>query len=192
MSCLLCLPPPPCRLQGSQKELLNLTQQDYVNRIEELNQSLQDAWASDQKVKALKIVIQVRPSDLLCVLVSFSFRVSWVKLLSEERGFSEACLQVSPGSSHLFCRRVLLWEAVMVDLVFTRWLIPGPPRAAAELMMPPGFCSSRFLGWPLTHLRLVQTKDRPTVWVSLTRFPLSLRNQWLCVPDKCILQSYPA
>uniref|UniRef100_A0A3Q2I028 VPS35 endosomal protein-sorting factor-like n=1 Tax=Equus caballus TaxID=9796 RepID=A0A3Q2I028_HORSE len=45
--------------EGSQKELLNLTQQDYVNRIEELNQSLKDAWASDQKVKALKIVIQV-------------------------------------------------------------------------------------------------------------------------------------
>uniref|UniRef100_A0A670K056 VPS35 endosomal protein-sorting factor-like n=1 Tax=Podarcis muralis TaxID=64176 RepID=A0A670K056_PODMU len=46
--------------EGSQKELLNLTQQDYTNRIEELNQSLKDAWASDQKVKALKIVIQVR------------------------------------------------------------------------------------------------------------------------------------
>uniref|UniRef100_A0A8C3FWS8 VPS35 endosomal protein-sorting factor-like n=1 Tax=Chrysemys picta bellii TaxID=8478 RepID=A0A8C3FWS8_CHRPI len=45
--------------QGSQKELLNLTQQDYMNRIEDLNQSLKDAWASDQKVKALKIVIQV-------------------------------------------------------------------------------------------------------------------------------------
>ncbi|XP_049645054.1 VPS35 endosomal protein-sorting factor-like isoform X1 [Suncus etruscus] len=44
--------------EGSQKELLNLTQQDYMNRIEELNQSLRDAWASDQKVKALKIVIQ--------------------------------------------------------------------------------------------------------------------------------------
>uniref|UniRef100_A0A7M4FVA8 VPS35 endosomal protein-sorting factor-like n=1 Tax=Crocodylus porosus TaxID=8502 RepID=A0A7M4FVA8_CROPO len=44
--------------EGSQKELLNLTQQDYINRIEELNQSLKDAWSSDQKVKALKIVIQ--------------------------------------------------------------------------------------------------------------------------------------
>nr|XP_008122571.1 PREDICTED: UPF0505 protein C16orf62 [Anolis carolinensis] len=44
--------------EGSQKELLNLTQQDYTHRIEELNQSLKDAWASDQKVKALKIVIQ--------------------------------------------------------------------------------------------------------------------------------------
>lgn len=46
-------------VQGSQKELLNLSQQDYANRIEELNQSLKEAWASDQKVKALKIVIQV-------------------------------------------------------------------------------------------------------------------------------------
>ncbi|OCT61509.1 VPS35 endosomal protein-sorting factor-like [Xenopus laevis] len=44
--------------EGSQKELLNLTQQDYISRIEELNQSLKDSWASDQKVKALKIVIQ--------------------------------------------------------------------------------------------------------------------------------------
>ncbi|KAM4025171.1 VPS35 endosomal protein-sorting factor-like isoform 2-T2 [Anomaloglossus baeobatrachus] len=44
--------------EGSQKELLNLTQQDYISRIEDLNQSLKDAWASDQKVKALKIVIQ--------------------------------------------------------------------------------------------------------------------------------------
>ncbi|XP_069036894.1 VPS35 endosomal protein-sorting factor-like [Lepisosteus oculatus] len=44
--------------EGSQKEMLNLSQQDYVNRIEELNQSLKEAWASDQKVRALKIVIQ--------------------------------------------------------------------------------------------------------------------------------------
>uniref|UniRef100_A0A8C1LS91 VPS35 endosomal protein-sorting factor-like n=1 Tax=Cyprinus carpio TaxID=7962 RepID=A0A8C1LS91_CYPCA len=44
--------------EGSQRELLNLSQQDYVNRIEELNQSLKEAWGSDQKVKALKIVIQ--------------------------------------------------------------------------------------------------------------------------------------
>ncbi|XP_038401929.1 VPS35 endosomal protein-sorting factor-like isoform X14 [Canis lupus familiaris] len=53
--------------EGSQKELLNLTQQDYVNRIEELNQSLKDAWASDQKVKALKIVIQDQPVNF-CLL----------------------------------------------------------------------------------------------------------------------------
>ncbi|XP_048869187.1 VPS35 endosomal protein-sorting factor-like isoform X2 [Brienomyrus brachyistius] len=44
--------------EGSQREMLNLSQQDYVNRIEELNQSLKEAWSSDQKVKALKIVIQ--------------------------------------------------------------------------------------------------------------------------------------
>ncbi len=33
MWCIVCA-------QGSQRELLNLSQQDYVNRIEELNQSL--------------------------------------------------------------------------------------------------------------------------------------------------------
>ncbi|KAM9424671.1 VPS35 endosomal protein-sorting factor-like isoform 1-T1 [Pholidichthys leucotaenia] len=44
--------------EGSHRELLNLSQQDYANRIEELNQSLKEAWATDQKVKALKIVIQ--------------------------------------------------------------------------------------------------------------------------------------
>uniref|UniRef100_A0A3B3ZWE1 VPS35 endosomal protein-sorting factor-like n=1 Tax=Periophthalmus magnuspinnatus TaxID=409849 RepID=A0A3B3ZWE1_9GOBI len=40
------------------EELDDLEEQDYANRIEELNQSLKEAWASDQKVKALKIVIQ--------------------------------------------------------------------------------------------------------------------------------------
>lgn len=50
-------------MQGSQRELLNLSQQDYANRIEELNQSLKEAWAADQKVKALKIVIQVVPQQ---------------------------------------------------------------------------------------------------------------------------------
>uniref|UniRef100_A0A4W4H174 VPS35 endosomal protein-sorting factor-like n=1 Tax=Electrophorus electricus TaxID=8005 RepID=A0A4W4H174_ELEEL len=44
--------------EGSQREMMNLSQQDYVNRIEDLNQSLKEAWSSDQKVKALKIVIQ--------------------------------------------------------------------------------------------------------------------------------------
>ena len=41
------------------KEMLNLSQQDYVNRINELNQALIASWDQDQKVKALKIAIQV-------------------------------------------------------------------------------------------------------------------------------------
>ncbi|XP_019615665.1 PREDICTED: UPF0505 protein C16orf62 homolog isoform X2 [Branchiostoma belcheri] len=44
--------------EGSVKEMLNLSQQDYVNRIEELNQALISAWEQDQRVKALKIAIQ--------------------------------------------------------------------------------------------------------------------------------------
>ncbi|XP_071966062.1 VPS35 endosomal protein-sorting factor-like isoform X2 [Antedon mediterranea] len=44
--------------EGSVKEMLNLSQQDYVNRINELNDALITSWEQDQKVKALKIAIQ--------------------------------------------------------------------------------------------------------------------------------------
>ncbi|XP_015778562.1 PREDICTED: UPF0505 protein C16orf62 homolog [Acropora digitifera] len=44
--------------EGSVKEMLNLGQQDYIKRIEELNQALINAWETDQRVKALKIAIQ--------------------------------------------------------------------------------------------------------------------------------------
>ena len=54
-----------CLLQGSVKEMLNLSQQEYVYRIEELNQALINAWDQDQKVKALKIAIQVSHSSKL-------------------------------------------------------------------------------------------------------------------------------
>ncbi|KAM5151572.1 VPS35 endosomal protein-sorting factor-like isoform 2-T2 [Mantella aurantiaca] len=67
--------------EGSQKELLNLTQQDYISRIEELNQSLKDAWASDQKVKALKIVIQC--SKLLSDTTVVRFYPSKFVLISD-------------------------------------------------------------------------------------------------------------
>ena len=39
--------------------MLNLSQQDYVSRIEDLNTALSQAWDQDQRVKALKIAIQV-------------------------------------------------------------------------------------------------------------------------------------
>ena len=45
--------------EGSVKETLNLTQQDYVKKIDDLNRSLMSAWDNDQRVKALKIAIQV-------------------------------------------------------------------------------------------------------------------------------------
>ncbi|XP_042908545.1 VPS35 endosomal protein-sorting factor-like isoform X2 [Parasteatoda tepidariorum] len=44
--------------EGSVKEMMNLSQQEYVNRIEELNQALRESWEQDQRVKALKIGIQ--------------------------------------------------------------------------------------------------------------------------------------
>ncbi|XP_053393595.1 VPS35 endosomal protein-sorting factor-like isoform X2 [Mercenaria mercenaria] len=44
--------------EGSVQEMLNLSQQEYVSRIEDLNQALIAAWEQDQRVKALKIAIQ--------------------------------------------------------------------------------------------------------------------------------------
>jgi len=43
---------------GNVQELLDMDQQQYIDRIDELNQELTRAWQSDQRVKALKIAIQ--------------------------------------------------------------------------------------------------------------------------------------
>ncbi len=44
---------------GSVKETLNLSQAEYVKKIDNLNKTLGSAWDKDQRVKALKIAIQV-------------------------------------------------------------------------------------------------------------------------------------
>lgn len=46
--------------EGSVRETLNLNQAEYLRKIEELNQNLINSWDNDQRVKALKIAIQVR------------------------------------------------------------------------------------------------------------------------------------
>lgn len=48
--------------EGSVKETLNLSQKDYIKKIDDLNRSLITAWDNDQRVKALKIAIQVQSS----------------------------------------------------------------------------------------------------------------------------------
>jgi len=44
--------------EGSVQETLNLSQRDYVKKIDDLNRSLVTAWDNDQRVRALKIAIQ--------------------------------------------------------------------------------------------------------------------------------------
>lgn len=44
--------------ETNMQEMSNLSQPEYVKRIEELNFALKDSWELDQKVKALKIAIQ--------------------------------------------------------------------------------------------------------------------------------------
>jgi hypothetical protein len=41
------------------QEMANLSQQDFIKRIDELNNALLMAWKEDDRVKSLKIVIQV-------------------------------------------------------------------------------------------------------------------------------------
>lgn len=40
------------------RHMMDLTQQEYIHRIEQLNHELVQSWHSDQRVKALKIAIQ--------------------------------------------------------------------------------------------------------------------------------------
>lgn len=44
--------------EGSVHHMLDLTQQEYMAKIEQLNNELVQAWNTDQRVKALKIAIQ--------------------------------------------------------------------------------------------------------------------------------------
>ncbi|XP_052071007.1 VPS35 endosomal protein-sorting factor-like [Mytilus californianus] len=67
--------------EGSVQEMLNLSQQDYVNRIDELNQALIDAWQHDQRVKALKIAIQC--SKLLADISVLPFYPSKFVLITD-------------------------------------------------------------------------------------------------------------
>jgi hypothetical protein len=67
--------------EGSVKEMLNLTQNEYVNRIDELNVALQDSWESDQRVKALKIAIQC--SKLLADVSVIQFYPSKFVLITD-------------------------------------------------------------------------------------------------------------
>ena len=45
--------------EGSVKETLNLGMKEYVRKIDDLNRALVWAWDNDQRVRALKIAIQV-------------------------------------------------------------------------------------------------------------------------------------
>ena len=45
--------------EGSVKETLNLSQREYIKKIDDLNHALVTAWDGDQRVRGLKIAIQV-------------------------------------------------------------------------------------------------------------------------------------
>ena len=63
------------------KEMLNLTQQEYVNKIDQLHNKLQAAWRDDQRVTALKIAIQL--SKLLADVSPLQFYPSKFVLVTD-------------------------------------------------------------------------------------------------------------
>lgn len=53
------------QIEYSVKELYDLTQQEFVAHMDNLGKEIIDAWNNEQRVKALKIVIQVFSIKLL-------------------------------------------------------------------------------------------------------------------------------
>lgn len=47
------------QMEYSERELYDLTQQEFVSHMDYLGKEIIDAWNNEQRVKALKIVIQV-------------------------------------------------------------------------------------------------------------------------------------
>ncbi|GAU95177.1 hypothetical protein RvY_06843-2 [Ramazzottius varieornatus] len=66
---------------GTVKEVLNLTQQEYIARLDQLHHKLQAAWRDDQRVTALKIAIQL--AKLLSDTAPLSFYPSKFVLITE-------------------------------------------------------------------------------------------------------------
>uniref|UniRef100_A0A1B0GED4 VPS35 endosomal protein sorting factor-like n=1 Tax=Glossina morsitans morsitans TaxID=37546 RepID=A0A1B0GED4_GLOMM len=63
------------------RHLMDLTQHDYIQRIEQLNQELVQSWHNDQRVKALKIAIQC--SKILSDTSVLSFYPSQFVLITD-------------------------------------------------------------------------------------------------------------
>ena len=57
--CCMCVHVMCVHVQGSVRETLTVNQKEYVAKIDQLNRNLERAWEKEQKVKAVKIAIQV-------------------------------------------------------------------------------------------------------------------------------------
>lgn len=66
---------------GSVRHMMDLTQQEYIQRIEQLNHELVQSWHNDQRVKSLKIAIQC--SKILADTSVLSFYPSQFVLITD-------------------------------------------------------------------------------------------------------------
>lgn len=59
--------------------MYDLTQQEFVAHMDNLGKEIIEAWNNEQRVKALKIVIQVLSIQLLFYLSSLSLALSRIR-----------------------------------------------------------------------------------------------------------------
>lgn len=126
--------------------MLDLSQQEYVKRITELNKELTVAWEGSQRVKALKIVIQC--AKLLADTAVIKFYPSKFVLITDILDTFGAC-SVSKGP-HRWCGQQLT--------------LPPPPLSSPHLQVH--WCTNE------SNLRPVTLHQAPK-WPS--RYPITLR-----------------
>ena len=59
------------KLEQKEEDTMEVSQKEYVNRIEELHRNLTDAWSKNQRVDALKIAIQCAKMMLDSTVIQF-------------------------------------------------------------------------------------------------------------------------
>ncbi len=71
--------------EANMQEMINLSQHEYTKRIEDLNSEMLQAWNEDERVKSLKIVIQVVVFGVLICSLFFCilFFAKCAKLLAD-------------------------------------------------------------------------------------------------------------
>ena len=100
--------------EGSVRETLNLNQAEYLRKIEELNRNLVNSWDNDQRVKALKIAIQVLATALTDSTVLCTMSLLSPVLQAADRYDCDPVLPEQICSHHRYTRQ--LWSVVFTTM----------------------------------------------------------------------------
>ncbi len=149
--------------EGSVKETLNLGMKEYVRKIDDLNRALMSAWDNDQRVRALKIAIQVLP--VIRVIKQVAYNIHFASMQSAKLLSDTSVIQFYPSKFVLItdildnfgmhppspwlhvCIRVQCFSPIASGhLVFDRIRRKStylPPGATKPVMLPENFTSDQ-------------------------------------------------